>query len=103
MSLTDRSGTDFVLALALVHHLAIGANIPLSQTVGWVFGLAPQGIIEFVPKSDPMVKKMLLLREDIFADYNFENFMKVAASYSTSLETYTLPDSDRVLIHYQRV
>jgi ribosomal protein L11 methylase PrmA len=74
--LTDRASADAILALALVHHLAIGRNIPLDQVVAWLVGLAPNGIIEFVPKSDPMVQRLLRLREDIFDDYSDEIFSK---------------------------
>jgi ribosomal protein L11 methylase PrmA len=72
--LTDRASADAVLGLALVHHLAIGRNIPLEEVVDWLVGLAPSGIIEFVPKSDPMVRRLLRLREDIFDDYAEEVF-----------------------------
>ena len=72
--LTDRASADAILALALVHHLAIGRNVPLEEVVAWLVGLAPNGIVEFVPKSDPMVQRLLRLREDIFDDYSEETF-----------------------------
>ena len=52
----QRSNADVILALALDHHLAIGKNIPLPCVVDWIVGMAPQGIIEFVQKSDPIVQ-----------------------------------------------
>jgi len=74
--LIDRASADAILGLALVHHLAIGRNIPLEEVVAWLVGLAPNGIIEFVPKADPMVQRLLRLREDIFDDYTEEVFVK---------------------------
>jgi ribosomal protein L11 methylase PrmA len=74
--LTDRASADAILGLALVHHLAIGRNIPLEEVVAWLVSLAPNGIVEFVPKSDPMVQRLLRLREDIFDDYSEEAFAK---------------------------
>jgi ribosomal protein L11 methylase PrmA len=74
--LTDRASADAILALALVHHLAIGRNVPLDEVVAWLVSLAPNGIVEFVPKSDPMVQRLLRLREDIFDDYSEETFAK---------------------------
>ena len=56
-SLQDRTCADGLLALAIVHHLAIAKNIPLDQVLNWLLTLAPQGIIEFVPKNDPMVQE----------------------------------------------
>lgn len=75
--LRERASADAVLALALLHHLAIGRNIPLEDAVDWIVGLAPAGVIEFVPKSDPMVVRMLAHREDIFPAYTQEAFRQV--------------------------
>ena len=61
----SRRNADAVIALAIVHHLAIGRNIPLPFVVEWLVGLAPRGVVEFVPKSDLMVQRMLRLRRDI--------------------------------------
>ena len=82
MGLQRRAGSDFVLALALVHHLAISRNVPFDQLVEWLAGLAPEGIVEFVPKDDPLVKSMLALREDIFQYYTRENFLSVLSRRS---------------------
>ena len=68
-------GVDAVIALAFQHHLAIGRNIPLPEIINWITQLAPQGLIEFVHKDDPTIQKMLALRDDIFHDYNLENFI----------------------------
>src|SRR5690606_29233677 len=72
--LRARADADGLLALALVHHMAIGRNIPLTQVCDWLVDLAPTGVVEFVPKEDPMVGKLLKLREDIFSDYSVESF-----------------------------
>ncbi len=72
--LAARATADAVIALAFEHHLAIGRNVPLPQVVGWLTGLAPAGVIEFVEKSDPTIQRMLALREDIFTDYTVEAF-----------------------------
>ena len=74
--LYQRRRPDAVLALALVHHLAIGRNIPLGEIVDWLVGTAPRGVVEFVPKSDPMVRTLLELREDVFDDYHLEHFVE---------------------------
>ena len=56
-----RAPADALLALAFEHHLAIGRNVPLAQLLPWLTGLAHAGVIEFVPKSDPTVQRMLAL------------------------------------------
>jgi len=65
---------DLVLALAIVHHLALAGNVPLKKILSWITGLAPTGIIEFVPKSDVTVQIMLRHREEIFCSYTQRDF-----------------------------
>lgn len=69
MGLRGRANPDCVLALALIHHLAISGNVPLAQVIDYLFDLAPRLIVEWVPKDDPMVKQLLLNRKDVFSDY----------------------------------
>ena len=64
-SLADRANADVLVALALVHHLAIGNNVPLGQISSFFARLGRQLIIEFVPKSDPRVQQMLAARKDV--------------------------------------
>ncbi len=71
-----RGPVDAVLALAFVHHLAIARNLPLAKIAAWLTGMARSGVVEFVPKHDPMVQTMLKLREDIFPDYSLETFLE---------------------------
>ena len=73
-SLLVRLRSDAFLALALVHHLCIGGNVPIPQVVEVLHGLAPAGVVEWVDKSDPMVQRMLRNRSDVFVDYTWECF-----------------------------
>ena len=101
-SLCDRINADAVFALAFVHHLAIARNVPLGAVVQWVMERAPNGIMEFVPKSDPMVKQLLRLREDIFDDYTEEHFLQAIQAHGRIVESEHLPVSRRLLVWYQR-
>jgi hypothetical protein len=74
LSLEDRGPADALLALALIHHLAIGHNLPLDRVAGYLSRLGRLLIIEFVPKTDSQVKRLLLSRPDIFPDYTKEGF-----------------------------
>lgn len=74
MSLADRGPADMVMALALVHHLAIGNNVPLPDLAGWLRELGTWALVEFVPKSDPQIREMLSLREDVFPAYTEDGF-----------------------------
>ncbi|MEX2182037.1 MAG: class I SAM-dependent methyltransferase [Gemmatimonadaceae bacterium] len=76
-SLAARGPFDAVLALALVHHLAIGNNVPLEGVAAQLARLGTTVIIEWVPKSDPQVQRLLSAREDIFDRYT-EDEMRAA-------------------------
>jgi hypothetical protein len=90
------------LALALVHHLAIGKNIPLKAVVKWLVALAPTGVVEFVPKSDPMVQELLRFRDDIFDDYDLDHFVEFIRERADIVRIEQIEDSGRHLIRYMR-
>lgn len=85
-----RGPVDAVLALAFVHHLAIAKNLPLPRVARWLTGLARSGVVEFVPKEDPMVQTMLRLREDIFPDYSLARFLDCLGTHATVERTETI-------------
>ena len=99
-NLHDRLSADALIALAVTHHLAIGRNIPLSDVVGELMSIAPVGIIEFVPKNDPMVNIMLQNREDIFSDYDEECFRDAILKRGKIIVEQTLPGPGRLLVWY---
>ena len=72
--LLERIRSDGFLALALVHHICIGGNVPLEEFVESLAQIGKAGIVEWVDKKDAMVQQMLRNREDVFADYDWEHF-----------------------------
>jgi len=102
MGLMQRADANGILALAVVHHLAIGRNIPLQDIVDWLVSMAPEGVIEFVQKSDPMVQALLRLREDIFDDYNEEAFVKYLEDRADIVKSATVSASHRRLYWFKR-
>lgn len=77
-ALTDRTQVDVVLALALIHHLAIGNNVPIPAVLDFLMRLGRRAIVEWVPKDDPQVKRLLSSRTDIFTGYSEERFREAA-------------------------
>ncbi len=67
-SLMQRGPAECVLALALIHHLVISNNVPLARAASFFAQLSTYVIIEFVPKEDGQVQRLLASREDIFSD-----------------------------------
>jgi SAM-dependent methyltransferase len=101
-SLTDRGPADIALALALVHHLAIGRNIPLPAIAEQLARLATQVIIEFVPRDDPMVRQLLATREDVFDDYGMDGFRAAFGGPFELVEERALAGSSRTISLYRR-
>ena len=98
----ERVQGDAVIALALIHHLCIGKNIPLSDAITFIISLAPRGLIEFVPKSDPQIVEMLKLREDIFSDYNFDVARESIIKHAHIVAETRISDSGRVLFEFAK-
>ena len=69
-AMADRGSPDLVLALALVHHVAITANVPVREFVEWLASLGASLVVEFPTREDPMVQKLLgPKREGLHPDY----------------------------------
>ena len=98
----ERGPADGLLALALVHHLAIARNVPLDYVVDWLVGLAPAGVIEFIQKSDPMVVELLGLREDIFPDFTEANFERALSNRARICRVEQVSATGRKLYWFER-
>jgi hypothetical protein len=102
LSFTGRGTPDAVLALALVHHLALGNNVPLERVAKFLADFSPRLIIEFVPKHDPNAQKLLRVREDIFPGYTQPEFERAFAPCFATERTERLAGSERVLYQMSR-
>jgi hypothetical protein len=97
-SFIDRAPVDTVMALALIHHLAIANNLPFEKISELFYKIAGiYLIIEFVPKSDSQVKRLLASREDIFTNYNREQFEKVFSNDFEIIKSTPVADSERTI------
>lgn len=96
-SFEERGPVDLVMALALVHHLAITNNIPLPRLAAFLARLGRHALVEFVPKEDPRVRELLADREDIFPTYTEEDFEAAFSHHFDRLERTPLTGSARTL------
>ncbi|MBI2784960.1 MAG: SAM-dependent methyltransferase, partial [Legionella longbeachae] len=96
-SLMDRGPADCIMALALIHHLAISNNIPLNRIASFFAQIGDHLIIEFVPKSDSQVKRLLQSRKDIFENYTRKNFENVFSTYFSISCINEVAGSERIL------
>lgn len=96
-SFLQRGPADLVVALALVHHLAISNNVPLEALTAFFAESGRWLIVEFVPKSDSQVQKLLRSREDIFPDYTRQGFEQAFGQRFKIHQAVPLRESERWL------
>jgi hypothetical protein len=101
-SIAKRSSADAVMALALIHHLAISNNVPLRRIAEFFASLAEHLIIEFVPKSDAKVAILLSTREDIFPDYSENGFESAFGEVYVIESRIPVEGSERTLYRMRR-
>ncbi len=80
----ERVRPDAVLCLALVHHLAITANLPLPAVVDWLRDFGGRVVVEFVHPEDPMAERLLSHKPaGLFPDYRRDAFEALLADRFT--------------------
>jgi len=98
--LFERLRPDAVLALALIHHLAISGNVPLAALVDWWHGLGGRLVVEFVDPADPMADRLLANKPPgMHGDYRREVFERLLEQRFEVVEREELPSGTRVLYH----
>jgi hypothetical protein len=93
----ERRPAGAVLALALIHHLAIANNLPLGHVAAFFARLGRWSIVEFVPKEDSQVQRLLRNRRDIFGDYHQAGFEAAFSQHFSIRQKVCIPDSLRIL------
>lgn len=102
MSFLERGPADAVLALALVHHLAISNNVPLPRLAAFFRSVGRWLIVEFIPKSDSQVQRLLSTRADIFPNYHEAGFEGAFSPYFQIHESAPIQESQRRLYLMER-
>jgi ribosomal protein L11 methylase PrmA len=97
LSLIERGPCDLALMLGLIHHIAISNNVPLIQIADFLSQICRYLIIEFVPKDDSQVQRLLRSRKDIFQDYDEKNFEIAFLNYFSILKREKIVDSKRTI------
>lgn len=102
MTIQERTKPDVIMALALLHHLCIGNNVPLTKIAAYFSALTQKGlIIEFIPKSDEQVQKLLATRKDIFDEYEISSFEETFCKYFYLEKKVRISDSQRCLYYFK--
>ncbi len=98
----ERFVSDAGMALALTHHLAIRHHISFSMQAEFFSTLCRFLIVEFIPKSDEQVKRLLLAREDVFVGYDQDSFELMFSKYYCIVSSQQVTASGRVLYLMKR-
>jgi hypothetical protein len=101
-SFMNRAPAGMVFALALIHHLAISNNVPLPQLADFFHDVGHSLVIEFVPKLDSQVQKLLASRQDIFDHYNLPEFEAIFGQRFDILEKIQVRESERFIYLMRR-
>ena len=101
-SIFERADADVAMALALIHHLAFGHNLPFELIAAFFARLAPRLILEWVPKEDPMSGRLLAAREDVFQHYSLENLRSAFVRWFAIEEERPIADSARLMFLMRR-
>lgn len=101
-SLFERGPADVVMGLAIIHHLAIGRNVPLERLAELFARLGKHVIIEFVPKGDSKVDILLASRRDIFTDYDEKHFEAAMNKHFKLVRKEAIKQTKRTLYLYKR-
>ncbi len=101
-SLIERGPANAMLVLALIHHLAIGNNVPLLEIASFLARAGEWLVIEFVPKDDSQVQRLLASREDVFPDYTQEQFEASFQGRFTVIKKDSVPGTVRTLYLMKR-
>lgn len=100
-AVTERGKPELVLCLALIHHVVIGANIPLREFIHWLGSLGASLIIEFITKDDPQTRQLLRNKEDIYTDYEIATFEKGLSEIFSIERRKVLSGGHRILYFAQ--
>ena len=98
-TLEARSRPDLILALALIHHLSIGRNVPLPELVAWFASFEADLVIEFVAPEDAMVAQLVRNRDALDIGYTQDRFEACVAEPFVIAATDRLPSGTRTMYY----
>jgi SAM-dependent methyltransferase len=94
----ERVRPDATLALALIHHLTIAANVPLPEVVAWLASFGGRLVVEFPHTDDVQVKRLLANKPaGLFDDYRRDAFEQLLDQQFLVHRQETLPGGTRTI------
>lgn len=98
LSFLERAQADLAMGLALIHHLRISGNWPIAYIARFFAGSAPAALVEFIPRDDSQIQRLLRSRPDIYQDWTLDQVVAAFQKYYQSCEIMPIRDSGRSLL-----
>ena len=93
---------DFVLALAIIHHFVFQNNVSLTQALKMIINLGKKGIVEYIPKNDEMLKKMIDRKTTYHHDHNLKDFEQILNKSTIFQKKEIIKKNGRILFYYEK-
>ena len=94
----ERRSPDMALCLALIHHLRVSANVPVSLLVKWLRSMDATVIVEFIGRNDDMFGKLAENKREDYADYTSDNFQSEVTRHFTIEDSMGLKAGKREML-----
>ncbi|HPD30275.1 MAG TPA: class I SAM-dependent methyltransferase [Phycisphaerae bacterium] len=102
-SFLERVRADCVLALALIHHLHVSANLPVAGIRDMLADLCDRHLVlEFVPTDDVMFRKLMQFRVDVYQDFTLDACIRAFEERFDVLRQVPVVDSRRTLLFMRK-
>ncbi len=100
-SFLDRSQSDCVFALALIHHLLVSANLSLIAIRDLFAALTRRHLVlEYVPLEDVQFQRLIRFRENLFGSMTLEVCLQVFAEKFELLSQQPVAGTGRTLLFF---
>ena len=99
----ERAKPDCVLALAVIHHLLVGANLPMAAVRDLFAALAQKHLVlEFVPTDDVMFRKLIEFRVNLFDHVTLAHCLEVFGEKFALVRQEPIRNSPRTLLLFEK-
>jgi hypothetical protein len=102
-ALLGRLQSDAVLALALLHHLLVSANLSLEAARDMLYDLSRDHVVlEFVPPDDVQFRRLLRFRDEDFSWLTLDACRTTLSARFTVVEEHAVPGTPRTMLFLRK-
>ncbi|HWK33086.1 MAG TPA: class I SAM-dependent methyltransferase [Hyphomicrobium sp.] len=101
-TLEERSRPDAIMALAVIHHLSLTNNVPLTESARYFAERTPELVIEWVGRGDSQVQRLLAQKTVSYDGYTEECFIRAYGAQFALLSRTQISGTDRAIYRFGR-